>query len=184
MRFLVLWLGLLPAATAASFTIHGTVLDPSGAAIAGAQVSVVNRLGVARQTTTDQAGGFTLKLAQAGDMHLAVTAPGFETKNIPLARTSGQAPLSEQGSSIAIVPREEIAERNEGLAVDLLRYLPGITVAQTGSAGAVADLFIRGGNYNFNLVQIDGDPVNSFGGAFDFAHIPPDWLARVEVIEG
>src|ERR1022692_928983 len=208
MRFLVLWLGLLPPGTAASFTIHGTVLDPSGAAIAGAQVSVVNRLGVARQTTTDQAGGFTLKLAQAGDMHLAVTAPGFETKNIPLARTSGQepltvhlniapqvdsvrvagsaidVPLSEQGSSIAIVPREEIAERNEGLAVDLLRYLPGITVAQTGSAGAVADLFIRGGNYNFNLVQIDGVPVNSFGGAFDFAHIPTDWLDRVEVIEG
>ena len=63
MRFLVLWLGLLPAAAAASFTIHGTVLDPSGAAIAGAQVSAVNRLGVAQQTTTDQAGGFTLKLA-------------------------------------------------------------------------------------------------------------------------
>jgi hypothetical protein len=47
MRFLVLWLGLLPAAFATSFTIHGTVLDPSGAAIAGAQVSAVNRLGVA-----------------------------------------------------------------------------------------------------------------------------------------
>ena len=58
MRFLVFWLGLLPAAFAASFTIHGTVLDPSGAAIAGAQVSAVNRLGVAAQTVTDQAGGF------------------------------------------------------------------------------------------------------------------------------
>ena len=208
MRFLVLWLGLLPAATAASFTIHGTVLDPSGAAIAGAQVSVVNRLGVAQQTTTDQAGGFTLKLAQAGDMHLAVTAPGFETKNIPLAGTSGQepltvhlniapqvdsvrvagsaidVPLSEQGSSITIVPREEIAERNEGLAVDLLRYLPGITIGQSGSPGGAASLFIRGGDYNFNLVTIDGVPVNSFGGAFDFAHIPTDWLERVEVIEG
>src|ERR1022692_2641510 len=94
MRFLVLWLGLLPAATAASFAIHGTVLDPSGAAIAGAQVSVVNRLGVARQTTTDQAGGFTLKLAQGGDMHLAVTAPGFETKNIPPAGAAGQERLT------------------------------------------------------------------------------------------
>src|ERR1035438_6671995 len=208
MRFLVLWLRLLPAATAAAVTLHRTVLDPAGAAIAGAQVSVVNRLGVARQTTTDQAGGFTLKLAQAGDMHLAFTAPGFETKNIPLAGTSGQepltvhlniapqvdsvrvagsaidVPLSEQGSSIAIVPREEIAERNEGLAVDLLRYLPGITIGQSGGAGAVADMFIRGGNYNFNLVQIDGVPVNSVGGDFDFAHIPTDWLERVEVIEG
>src|ERR1039457_4762513 len=206
MRFLVLWLRLLPAGTAASFTLPGTPPCPPRAPAAftnpgtgagparpphrRAPVFVVNRLGVARQTTTDQAGGFTLKLAQAGDMHLAFTAPGFETKNIPLARTSGQepltvhlniapqvdsvrvagsaidVPLSEQGSSIAIVPREEIAERNEGLAVDLLRYLPGITIGQSGGAGAVADMFIRGGNYNFNLVQIDGVPVNSVGGGF------------------
>lgn len=141
-------------------------------------------------------------------MHLAVTAPGFETKNIPLnpgsasepiivhlniapqvdsVRVAGSAidvPLSEQGSSISIVPRVEIAERNEGLAVDLLRYLPGIVIGQTGSPGGAADMFIRGGDYNFNLVQIDGVPVNSMGGAFDFAHIPTDWLERVEVIEG
>jgi outer membrane cobalamin receptor len=208
MRFLVIWLGLLPAALAAQFTIHGTVLDPSGAAIAGAQVSAVNRLGVAQQTTTDQAGSFNLRLSETAGVHLAVTAPGFETKNIPLAAASAtepltvhlnlapqvdsvkvagsaiDVPLTEQGSSITIVPREEIAERNEGLAVDLLRYLPGITIGQTGSPGGVADMFIRGGDYNFNLVQIDGVPVNSVGGAFDFAHIPTDWLDRVEVIEG
>jgi len=208
MRILVLWLGLVSAAFAASFTIHGTVLDPSGAAIAGAQVSAVNRLGVTVQTITSQSGGFTLKLAETGATHLVITAPGFETKNIPLAgppgatpltvqlnispqvdsvRVAGSAidvPLSEQGGSVSIVPRQEIAERNEGLAVDLLRFMPGITVAQNGSQGSVADLFIRGGNYNFNLVQIDGVPVNSFGGAFDFAHIPTDWLERVEVIEG
>ncbi|MGA2133644.1 MAG: TonB-dependent receptor [Bryobacteraceae bacterium] len=203
MRFLVLWLGLLPAAAAASFTIHGSVLDPSGAAIAGAQVSAVNRLGVAAQTTTDQTGAFTLRIAESGGMHVTVTAPGFETKTVPpgdkltiqlniapqvdSVRVAGSAidvPLSEQGSSISIVPREEIAERNEGLAVDLLRYLPGITIGQTGSPGGAASMFIRGGDYNFNLVQIDGVPVNSVGGAFDFAHIPTDMLERVEVIEG
>jgi len=207
MRFLILWLGLLPAAIAASFTIHGTVIDPSGAAIVGAQVSAVNRLGVAVQTITDQSGAFALKLADTAGTHLTITAPGFETKSIPLAaqpdtaievqlkispqvdsvRVAGSAidvPLSEQGSSIGIVPREEIAERNEGLAIDLLRFLPGVVVGQNSDPGGVASLFIRGGNYNFNLVQIDGVPVNSFGGAFDFAHIPTDWLDRIEVIEG
>ena len=206
MRLLVLWLGLLSAATATSIVIHGTVLDPSGAAIAGAQVSAINRLGVSQQTTTDQTGGFTLNLSEIGGMHLAVTAPGFETRVVPGAsatepltlhlniaaqvdsvRVAGSAmdvPLGEQGSSIAIVPREEIAERNQGLAVDLLRYLPGVTVGQSGSLGAVSDIFIRGGNSNFNLVQIDGVPVNAIGGGFDFAHIPTDWLERVEVVEG
>jgi len=206
MRFLVFWLGLVPAAAAAPIIIHGTVIDPSDAAIAEAQVSAVNRLGVAAQTTTDPAGGFSLEIADPGGTHLTITAPGFETKTIPLAsqresaaltvklaiapqvdavRVVGSAidvPLSEQGSSINIVPREEIEERNEGLAVDLLRYLPGITIGQTGTPGGVASMFIRGGDSNFNLVEIDGVPVNSFGGGFDFAHIPTDWLERVEVI--
>ena len=208
MRFLVIWLGLLPAAAAASLTIHGTVLDPSGGAIAGAQVSVINRLGVTQQTTAGQSGDFILKVSDLAGMHLVVTAPGFETQKIQLSsastdvpvtvqlniapqvdsvRVAGSAidvPLTEQGSSITIVPRGEIAERNEGLAIDLLRDIPGVTIGQTGSPGGVADMFIRGGNYNFNLVQIDGVPVNSVGGAFDFAHIPTDWLDRVEVIEG
>jgi len=208
MRFLVLWLGLLPVAAATQFTVHGNVVDPSGAAISGAQVSAVSLLGVAAQTTTDQAGSFTLRIADTRWIRITVTAPGFGTKTMPLValsnpsaftvtlniapqvdsvRVAGSAidvPLSEQGSSIAIVPREEIAERNEGLAVDLLRYLPGITIGQSGGPGAVADMFIRGGNFNFNLVQIDGVPVNSVGGGFDFAHIPTDWLDRVEVIEG
>jgi len=208
MRLLLFWLGLVPAAFAAPLIIHGTVLDPSGAPIPGAQVSVVNRVGVASQTTTDQTGNFMLKLAETTGAGVTITAPGFETKTVSLAALPGpaavtvhlnlapqvdsvrvvgsaiDAPLSEQGSSVEIVPRQEIAERNEGLAIDLLRYLPGIVVGQNGSPGGVASLFVRGGNSNFNLVQIDGATVNAFGGGFDFAHIPTDWLERVEVIEG
>lgn len=207
MRFVLLWLGLAPAVVAASYGIRGTVLDPSGAAIAGAQVSAANRLGVSAQTTTDISGTFALKIAGAG-YHLVITAPGFETKTLSVAseheleslavtlnispqvdsvRVVGSAidvPLSEQGSSINVIPREEIAERNEGLAVDLLRYLPGLNIVQNSGRGGVADLFIRGGNYNFNLVQIDGVTVNAFGGQFDFAHIPTDSLERIEVIQG
>ena len=207
MRVFLLWLGLLPAAMATSFTIHGTVIDPSGAAIAGAQVSAVNRVGVAAQAVADQAGGFALRIVEMGPLRLVVTAPGFETRSIPLAAPDAapltvhlkiapqvdsvdvvgsaiDVPVSEQGSSISIVPREEIEGRNEGLAVDLLRYLPGLTVGQNSGRGGVADLFIRGANYNFNLVQIDGVTVNSFGGAFDFAHMPTDWLDRIEVVQG
>ena len=208
MRFLFVWLGLVPAAVASTVTIQGTVLDPAGGAIGGAQVWAVNRLGVVAQTATNAAGGFVLKLAESREVRLSVTAPGFETKSVALpgpgaagsltielaiaaqmdsVRVVGSAidvPLSEQGSSIQIVPREEIAERNEGLAVDLLRYLAGLTINQNSSPGGAASMFVRGGNSNFTLVQIDGVPVNAFGGGFDFAHIPTDWLERIEVIEG
>ena len=85
MRFLLVWLGLVPAAFATSFTIYGTVLDPSGAPIPGAQVSAVNRVGVAAQTVTEPSGGFALKLAETAGAALTITAPGFETKTMPLA---------------------------------------------------------------------------------------------------
>ena len=83
-----------------------------------------------------------------------------------------------------MVGREEIEQRNEPMAFDLLRYVPGATVTQNGQRGSAASL-IRGGDSNFNLVQIDGVTIsNSFGGAFDFAHIPADWLERIEVVRG
>src|SRR5438132_541553 len=72
----------------------------------------------------------------------------------------------------------------KGRVVDLLRYLPGMAFNQSGMTGGVTSLFLRGGNSNFSLVQIDGAPVNGFGGSFDFAHIPAEALDRIEVIRG
>lgn len=184
--------------------VTGSVVDPSEAAIAGAQVSAVNRVGVVARATCDEGGAFELKLPDSAGMRLVITAAGFETKTIPLAESpvmvrlaiaaqtdsvsvAGSAidvPASEQGGSVSIIPAEEIRVRNEPLAIDLLRYLPGVAFAQTGSRGAQTGAFIRGGDSNYNLVQIDGVPVNGFGGAFDFAHIPTESLERVEVIRG
>ena len=47
-------------------------------------------------------------------------------------------------------------------------------------------MFIRGGDSKFNLVLLDGAPVNSFyyGGLFDFAHMPTDFLDRIEIARG
>ena len=84
-----------------------------------------------------------------------------------------------------MIPREEIDERNEAQAIDLLRYLPGLSVTATGARGAQTSLFIRGGDYDFNLVEIDGIPDQRRSAAsFDFAHIPTDFLDHIEVIRG
>jgi len=166
-------------------------------------VACVNRLGVVVQTVTDAAGAFQISVADVTGVSLLITAPGFETKRIPIAQgttvtldiapqsdavtvagSTMDLPLSEQGSSISLIPREEIRERNEAQAIDLLRYLPGLSVAATGNRGAQTSLFIRGGDYNFGLVEIDGIPINGFGGYIDFAHVPTDFLDRIEVIRG
>lgn len=191
------------AGIAATVTVRGVVLDPSGAPIPGAQIAARNRLGVVAQTSSDHLGAFDI---DAGDSDtLIATAPGFSTATVPVrerveihlaiapqvdsVQVPGSAidvPLSEQGSSVTVIPRQEIQQRNEARASDLLRYVPGAVISQTGSPGGATSLFLRGGNANFNLVRINGVAVNPFGLSigFDFAHVPADFLERIEVIRG
>src|SRR5437870_3004214 len=175
--------------------IKGKIVDPSGSPIPGAQVSIVSRVGVEAQTVSGPDGTFATSADDRSltSAKLVVTAPGFRTRALDLApeltvqleiapqvdsvRVVGSAldvAAAEQGGSVSIIPREEVRERNEPCASDLLRYLPGMNINQSGSTGGVTSLFIRGGNSNFGLVQIDGVPVVGFGGGlgFDFAHIP------------
>jgi outer membrane receptor protein involved in Fe transport len=104
--------------------------------------------------------------------------------SIQVSGTTIDTPASQQGSSLSLIPRAEIQRRNEASALDLLRYLPGLTVVQTGTRGSLASLFVRGGDNKFNQVQIDGVPVNDFGGDFDFAHVPTERLESIEVVRG
>lgn len=45
-------------------------------------------------------------------------------------------------------------------------------------------MFPRGGNSNFNLVLVDGVPVNNAGGDYDFSDLTTDNIERIEVIRG
>lgn len=183
--------------------IKGTVSDPSGAPVGGAQVSVLDRTGVRIQTVTSPEGAFQLTAPDTADTKLVITAPGFNTETLPVkdglavklsiapqvdsvsvVGSALDAPASEQGGSVSLVSRDEVRERNEPYAMDLLRYLPGVAFNQTGTAGGVGSLFLRGANSNFSLVEIDGVPVNWMGGYFDFAHIPSEALDHVELIKG
>src|SRR5918996_3192577 len=59
--------------------IVGTVSDPSGAGVPGAQVRVINtRTGVARETTTTESGNFSVLSLIPGVYTVEVTAPNFQ----------------------------------------------------------------------------------------------------------
>ena len=59
---------------------------------------------------------------------------------------------------MSVVTSRELRERNEAQALDVLRELPGMVFAQGGPRGSVADMFVRGGNSNYNLVLLNGIP--------------------------
>ena len=95
-----------------------------------------------------------------------------------------EVPATLQASSVDVIPSSRVRSGNEPFAMDLLRYIPGVAFNQTGAPGGLTSLFLRGGNSNLNLVEIDGVPVNSFGGGFDFAHIPAEAVDHVDFIRG
>ncbi len=189
------------SAVVSAAQIKGKVVDPSGAPVPGARISVWSRTGVAAQTVAAADGSFAMDVAS--EAKLVVMAPGFRSVEIAAGQagvvrlelapvvdsvqvtgSSIDAPLQQQGGSVSLISSEEVRQRNEPYAADLLRYLPGMVFNQSGPAGAVDSLFLRGGNSNFGLVRIDGVPVNTFGGAFDFAHIPSEAIDHIEVIRG
>jgi len=78
-------------------TLSGTVSDPSGAVIAGAQVAITNKAtGVSRTVPTDAAGFYSAPNLLPGPYEATVTAKGFSTtkqENITLT-VGGQQTLN------------------------------------------------------------------------------------------
>ena len=77
--FLALAVSTLDAQTGTSFTLQGTLLDPSGATVPGATVSLKNvDLGFTRTITTDQQGHYVFAaLPLTGAYDISVEASGF-----------------------------------------------------------------------------------------------------------
>lgn len=74
---------LYSQAQSSSADLKGSVVDPSGAAIAGAKLSVTNHdTGLTRTSATDRDGGFLFSSLPPSRYSLHVEAPGFAEKNI------------------------------------------------------------------------------------------------------
>lgn len=159
MRRLILALSFAAFPAAAQIvtgSITGTVTDPSGLALAGAEITLVQpETGRERRAQTDQSGDFVVSGLDAGRYNLTVTATGFkklERLQINLA-TGERLPLgelkmdigqltevvsvTERGGAIVQTQSAERAEvitssQVENLAIrgrnaqDLMSLLPGV----------------------------------------------------------
>lgn len=99
--------------------IVGQVLDPSGASVAGAAVTVRNKnTNFSRSATTDDAGRYAVSLLPLGPYEVTTKAAGFEPTT--------QETLVMLGSSITVNFNLSVGINREAIQVT-----PGISAAET-----------------------------------------------------
>ncbi len=114
----------------------------------------------------------------------AVAAPA-ETIVVTANRTP--QPLNRVGQSISVVDRPELDRRQSQSVADVLRTLPGVSIARNGGLGGVATVFIRGAESDQTVALIDGVKLNdpsTVGGGFNFGNLLVGNIERIEVLRG
>lgn len=115
---------------------------------------------------------------------LACDVLARDIENITVSATPIK--MSETGSAVSVISREDILNSGTPNLVELLRSVPGFAVSQQGSSGAVAQVRVRGAEANQILVLIDGIEANdlSQGGEFDFSQVSTHDIQRIEIVRG
>ncbi len=94
--------------------------------------------------------------------------------------------VDDSGSSINVISKQDILDRNVNSLQSLFREIPGFAISQQGSSGAISQLRVRGAEANQMLVLINGIEVNdpAQGSEFDFSQITVSDIERVEIVRG
>ena len=170
--------------------LSGTVVDTSGAVIAGATVQVRSANGTVQGTTqTGRNGSFIVSGLPAGKYQLVVSNPGFETKEIlvTIGTTGAPAPLrislvvGAVSTTINVQGREdelvgiaesgtqgtvgatEIQDRPILRSGEVLETVPGLIITQHAGGGKANQYFLRGFNLDHGTdiaIFLDDMPLN------------------------
>jgi outer membrane receptor protein involved in Fe transport len=196
-----------------SGNITGRVVDPSGAAVASAEVAITNQAtGASQRVPADASGSFVFTTVLPGTYTLNVTAKGFKSfqeRDLTLTATerfSAGTITLEVGAvnesvtvTADITPVQISSAERSGLVsgqqtaqlltvgrdvTSLLRILPGV-VGDSGSAslGTFPLPTVNGVRNEYNTATLDGVVGNTRG--YNNLDTPPnlDAIAEVKVLE-
>ena len=93
--------------------------------------------------------------------------------------------LESTPASVSVITRDDIDRQHARDVADVLREVPGLSIARTGSQGKSTTLFIRGGSSKQALVLWNGVEMNNaYLSGYNFGPLSTTGVERVEVIRG
>jgi vitamin B12 transporter len=108
-----------------------------------------------------------------------------EVEQVVVSATRFDIPLDQSPASVSVISSEELEQKQIERVSDALREVPGLSVVQTGTAGQLTSVFMRGLPSQDMQVLLNGIPINQgLAGQFDFANLVTDDIDRIEVVRG
>ena len=189
-------------------TLAGLVIDPLGARVPGAAVTLLGDQGLVGERTSDAEGTYEFTGLTPGRYQVVVAAAGFAPASsesayvgaggvvtvdvtvqigpllqaVLVTASAADLPQAQTGAPATVIDLAVIEALNKPDLLEALHLVPGTQVQQTGARGGTTSLFIRGGSANFAKVLIDGIVANDIGGGFDFSQFQTTGIEQVEVL--
>ncbi len=184
-----LLLSAIWCARAENVVLSGTVVDSSGATIAGATVEIQTaNHSPLRTTESDMGGQFKISGLAPGNYRLAVSHADFDPREIPVTigseasvslriamvpstvttsvsvqgREDDLLGIADSGSQ-GVVGAKEIQDRPILRSGEVLETVPGLIITQHAGGGKANQYFLRGFNLDHGTdfaVFLDGMPLN------------------------
>lgn len=130
---------------------------------------------------------FVLSAVAALATPAALRAQARDTARVaPVVTTATRTPIPAHDvpASVTVITGAQLRALGVTTVADALAGTPSAMITQSGSAGGVTSLFLRGGESKYVKVLVDGVPVNDPGGAFDFSTLTTDNIDHIEILRG
>jgi hypothetical protein len=187
-------------------TVKGAVLDPSGAAVAQADVTIGNPVSqYSRSTKTDAQGNFEFDNLPLNNYHASAKAPGFQGAEqdlnvrspVPL-EVKFNLKIGTSTTEVTVTEAADLVETTSSTHTDVDRALFDklplesessslsslVTLATPGIAADSNGLFHGLGDHASNSFSVDGQPITDQQSKVFSNQIPVESVQSMEVIEG
>jgi len=195
------------AQSVSSGTVDGSVVDPTGATVSGAQVEIRNPIsGYQQTTTTDSSGMFHFTNIPFNNYHLEVTQQGFATaaqdinvrSTVPLpvkfmltlAGVTQSVEVEATGADLVEVAPFAHSDVDSSLLSKLPTPSPGsglsdaVTLAAPGVVADSNGFFHPLGDHAQTSFAIDGQPINDQQSKAFSTQLPVNAIQSMEIISG